>query len=145
MNHKQAGWSLRLIRYSTCLALAGFCSACASVRRDYAQAPPAPPAEWMAVEGRWIDLDEAVAAAATEVGWAVTGSDRWNLAVLYTLVSDRGQPGSLLVTGSPEEGPTYAEARLGRFLDAEESAMLVRVVANQLQTLSEQPRLPGAK
>jgi hypothetical protein len=125
----------------------GLCTilGCTTVRRDYSQPPPAVPSTLVSVQGRWIDVEEAVAAAAAEVEMAVATNDRWQSAWRFTLRTNPGQSGELLITGTPEGGPALAEARIGRFRDAVAEEALLEALADALDRYSEIPRLPGAR
>lgn len=72
---------------------------------------------------------------------AVVGVDRWELAVLFDLRTDRGTPGSLLVVGDRERGISMAESRIGRFRNPDDEDAILRALQRQLARLAKQPRL----
>lgn len=122
---------------------------CATVQRDYRVAPPGEPSSKMEAEagealGRWVDLEGAVSAAASSAGIAVVGSDRWELAVIYSLRTDTDQEGSLLVTGSAATGVTGAEVRIGRFSDAAREAGFLDALRRELERMKSIERFPDA-
>lgn len=123
---------------------------CAAAQRDYRVAPPGEPSSRMEAEagetlGRWVDLDGAVSAAASEAGMAVLGSDRWELAVIYSLRTDTDQEGSLLVTGSAAVGVTGAEVRIGRFSDVQREGGFLEALRRELERMKTIERFPEAR
>ncbi|MFG0331125.1 MAG: hypothetical protein ACF8PN_14660 [Phycisphaerales bacterium] len=109
-------------------------SGCKTARRDFEAPPPSVPSEVIAFEAApWGEVDRAVNDAAAEVGMAVIEQDRWRLGVVYTLRTERGQPGTLLVTGDPEQGAAAAEARVGRFRRADLEMALLEALRTALQ------------
>jgi len=128
---------------------------CSQPQRNYQKAPPPELSTVMEIHGNWIDLDDSVAAAASETGLAILASDRWNTMVKYELVTDTGQPASLVVIGdrgdltergtnSVSGGGTHklgiyrAEARVGRLRDARREQNLLEALNIHLHKLAGQ-------
>ena len=129
---------------------------CSEPQRNYQKAPPPEHSTVMEIHGNWIDLDEAVAAAAADAGMAILSSDRWNTMVMYKLVTETGQPGSLVVIGNRDDHPEAttgstntpdatggedqyqpglcrAEARVGRLRNAQREQQLLKALKLHLQ------------
>ena len=116
--------------------------------------PPMPGANQVGatatLSGRWVDLEEAVAAAGSNdkiSDLAITTVDRWRHATIFTLRTLDDQPAMLLVSGDRESraGPQLAEARIGRFGDSLREVAFLKRVREELNGLSRTERLPGAK
>ncbi len=123
---------------------------CSEPKRDYRKAPPPELSTVMDMSGRWIDLDSAVAAAAADTGLAVLKSDYWQTMVRYELVTETGQPASLVVIGIRESengqvesgvsninnnekpGIRRAEARVGRLRDGAFEHRFLEALAEHL-------------
>lgn len=137
------------------------------MQRDRTRAHPPLPSSLIDVEGRWVDVETAAARAASDVGMAVVGVDRWHRAVFISLRTDADQPASLLVGGRrrPTEnlntvgaeaadrtvfaegstGVEWAEARVGRLGAPEREAALLVAFRERLAELAREPRLPSTE
>lgn len=115
--------------------------------------PAAPPSRrWseVALSGRWIDLESAVARAGASkerVDLAVVSVDRWRYATIFELRTLAAEEAKLIVIGDRESasGPRAAYVQIGLFGDpAEEKAFLNRL-RTRLAELGREERLPGAR
>lgn len=102
------------------------------------------------LSGRWVDLEGAVAQAATTkggVGYSVLGVDRWRFAIFFDLRSLADAEGRLIIIGDRESasGLVSAAVRIGRFGDPVAEAALLRRLRAALADLERLPRLPGAR
>ncbi len=124
---------------------------CAAPQRDLGRAVPPMVSTVLELEGDWVDLEAAVATAASDAGLAVVGVDRWRTMVMFELVTDGGQAGELVVMGiragdedegEDVEGIARGEARIGRFRDGNREGLLLSSLRDELVRLRGRQHLP---
>lgn len=124
-------------------------SGCSTARRDLTRAYPPEPATVIELRGRLIDLETAVRSAADANGMAIIAIDRWTLAVIFELRTERGQPAELLVVGDQngENGGhdvvERAEARIGRFGSPAREAEFLESLRDELADMAQLPHIEG--